>query len=369
MDQILSRKNDGGDNPERFVQSGAHKRGWALDFDLDRWLKRTDSRLNRAIRGDDAGEDLARQDANEGFFFEEQLQAVLTRVFNRKWPRLDARSKLFIDSVENGKNKLKWRGYEGTGIGRIRAPGSTDMPLVDASGEQDEIAIRTNWLGANYDIEELTASAASGGEPLESALMMQCRRGLETRFDLQLRFGDPGTATTGLLNNADVETFTMPTGDWFNAARTTQEVIDDVEALINDVDTDTNGVHGITRMDFDPRSWGKITKPLAAAAGGYPSILAALKDAHPEITFERWHALRTSGGGGVSAHTGLGGIPQIFAWEDSDEVVWSAVAREASPEAPQLNLATYTVMWLQRVVPGAVFTYPKAARYVTNHIV
>lgn len=344
------------DGPIPGIPAGAHLR----EFRMDEFCGRAAEALCEM-----AG--IPRQDANEGFFFEEDLQQILTQVFNKKWPRFEARSKCTIRPLQAGMKKVKYRGYEETGMARMRAPGSTDLPLVDASGAQDEVAIRTNWLGANYDIEDLDASSASPGQSLDQALMMACRRGCEARYDIQLRFGDPGTGTTGLLNNAAVATHGLTNGDWLNAGTTNQEIIDDIEELIDDVATDTNGVHGITRMNFDSQSWRRITKPIMGNDSGSQSILDVVKKAHPEIMFERWYALNTAAGA-VDEHTGLGGDPMIFAWEDDEEIVWSGVAREASPEAPQLQLATYTVFWLQRVIPGAVFTYPGAARYVTNHI-
>lgn len=344
--------------------TGEHRPVWRKDFlGTQRWSEITSRELVRRLDGDPE----LHLDSNEGFLFQEDLDHILTRVFNKKYPLLEARSKLFLDNIPLGKNQVKYRGYDGSTMAQMRAPGSTEVPYVDVSGAELTAPVRTNWIGAKYDLEELEAAAQSEGEPLDAALMNACRRGCETRYDLQLRFGDPGTGTTGLLNNASVATTAITNGDWLNAATTDQMIADDIEEVINAIDSGSNSVHQATRFDFDSTSWRRVTRSIVGTDGGTSSILKMVQANHPEITFERWNALTTASG--ADPHTGLGGAPMLFVWEDSEEVVWGGVAREASPEPPQQFIASFIIFWLQRVIPGAVFTFPGAARYVTAHIV
>lgn len=314
-----------------------------------------------------------RADANDPFFFARDLDKLLTQTYDKLSPPDMIRSLVRIDSVETGLRTISWRGYEKSGIGSMKGNHAKDMPLVDASAAEAQAPMRINWLGCQYSMEELAASARAGGPSLDAVKMAACAEGLEKTFALQLRFGSTLSNTTGLLNNANVLTETLPTGDWLNAGTSDAEILADMSFLLNEVRRESNQVHAATRVLMGPVAWERINRPIIGVDSVGVTLLQVMRAQFPGVTFECYFALDTSSGAtDVDAkgnRLGLNGIDQMVAYQDTGLVApWSAVAREASPEAPQQELADFTVMWLQEVHPGVVIPYPRGMRYVTNHI-
>ncbi len=238
--------------------------------------------------------ELARHlDADETIFFERELTHVMTRVFEKLYPQLEALLILPIDrSASPADRTILWREFDAVGIAKIIANYADDLPRVDVLGEEHVVAIR--GLGASYgfsvqDIRE----AQKVGRSLEQRKATAARTAIEQLKNRIGFTGDSANAPNGLRglfttpNTNDVVAATAvaaPNGTAWSAAsgKTPDEILADMSNLLDSVRNATNGVHRATHLVIPANSFAYI-KNTPRSAGSDKSILTWFKDQNPGI--------------------------------------------------------------------------------------
>lgn len=300
-------------------------------------------------------EDGIRKDANDPYFLSPQLEQVLTELWNVEYPELLGRAHVPMVPGADGAASVKYRGYDRTGVAKIKGQGGTDMPYADVSGHQAEAPYRTFWLGCKYDLDELRA-AAYANQPIDRDKMQAVRDGMELLIDDLLCFGDANTNMTGLLNNANAELVAVTTGTW--ATATSQQIFSDFAEIHNKIVTDTRGIHRPNRARFPMAIWTLLTTKTFGTDNNSDTLLTVLQKNYPWVDFAPWPVLNTAD----AARTG----PRVLVYKADRQILWSAISREPMPEAPQLELLDFKVPWHGRMVPGVVMPRPLGVKYCDN---
>lgn len=274
-----------------------------------------------------------RQDALQ--FSKNQLEALSSTIYDVLYsnPR-DAFTFLPINTeAPDGATEYSYRQIEDLGAAAVVADGATDRPLVDADLTKTTADIYEFGSGYTYTVGD---SARSGAILDFGYVMEKARIAAETialAHNEYALIGGAGVtngnaAVTGFLNNATVVTNipTITDTDWSPDSLPTGAVAyANMSTFIQDVNSGSSGVHSATDVMFSTYIWNFLQGTLLNSAAGSQTVLAALRQNYPEITF---HKSASGTGRGASS------VDRCVAWERSSanaEYVASVVYDESSP--------------------------------------
>mgnify|MGYP003583915438 CR=1 FL=1 len=162
----------------------------------------------------------------------------------------------------NGK---AWIGKDTTAITGMQLDiGKTASPL-------------TLWgMELGWTIPELE-SAQKLGRPVDQQKYTGMQMKYNMDIDEQVYIGDPGLGFTGLVNNAGVSTSNAITGDWEDPGTTPQEMLDDVNALLNQVWEASAFARCPDKLLLPPVQFSKLVSTLISSAGNI-SILEFIRN-------------------------------------------------------------------------------------------
>ena len=115
---------------------------------------------------------------------------------------------------------------------------SMSMPMADVIQAQFESPIYTAGMGYMYGWEEI-GQARMLGINLQTERAMAARMAAERFIDDLFLFGNTKKALKGLINHATPTAANVTTGSWDAAARTSQEILNDINETILKVSTGT----------------------------------------------------------------------------------------------------------------------------------
>ena len=120
----------------------------------------------------------------------------------------------------------------------IAGAGAQDIPVAGTERSKYESYIYTAAIGYSYTWEEIN-QAQMLGMNLQADDAMAARRAYEEMVEEIVFRGDTKKNLQGLINNSDVTATTASNGSWDAAARTSDEIIEDVNRGLLAVGTDT----------------------------------------------------------------------------------------------------------------------------------
>jgi hypothetical protein len=237
-------------------------------------------------------------DADSRVWFTRQLEYVMAKVYERKYPEYSAK-RLFPVTSEAGKGaeSIVYHIYDGVGVMKIISNYADDLPTTDVYGEEKVVIIRDIGGSYSYSLKDVEAGAmANRSLPIMKANMArQVYEQTVNQIAWTARPGDGKWAGLyGVLYHPNITKMTAHTSatskvKW--SEKTPDEIIKDLNDLCNKSFDLTNGV--------------EIPDTLALAADEYAivaqtklsqydntTILEFFRKAHPEITMvERVHEL------------------------------------------------------------------------------
>lgn len=179
-------------------------------------------------------------------FVQNQLQQVMVQTYDRKYPALDALEHIPAESnVAPGAMAWSYDSFEMRGSAQIHGSGARDLPRADVSAKRSVFPIRTLVSSYAWTLEELEA-AQFAGVPLSTKRSDAARRAIATREHQIALNGDTGSSLPGWLTNLSIPVITVPTGDWLNPARTADEILADLNAMVDAIFVGTQRVHEAT---------------------------------------------------------------------------------------------------------------------------
>ena len=295
----------------------------------------------------------SRQDASYTSMFARELEHLMTRSFDVKYPEL--RAKLLIpvnNSVPTGADSVVYSQYDQFGEASVGGNYSDDINLVNTNGRQFTQPIVPIKDAYEISIQDLRASAMTGKD-LPTRMISTCRRVIEQKIDDIVATGaaDFGIAT-GLLNDAAIPTVAEVTGAW--ASATPEQIIGDVLKLWGSIGTLTNNVHLPNTLVLPTSLWYTLS---ARCTSSDLSVIKWLEQNLDGLTLiTQWYKLNTADAGGAE---------RMMAYQRSPETAEIIMSQEFEQFEPQWENLAMKVPCHARTA-GINIYYPKAFAYMDD---
>jgi hypothetical protein len=176
-------------------------------------------------------------DADEGIFFNRELDRVKARSYDVQYPELKARSLMPVDSESDpGMEFVRYEQFDEVGSAKVIASYAGDLPRADVKGKEFTSPVRGIGSSFGYNLQEVRASARAN-KRLPERKAAAARRVIEKKIDDILWSGDSTYGLLGLLNQPNANTCTLTadgtggTTTW--STKTPDQVVRDLHAIAN----------------------------------------------------------------------------------------------------------------------------------------
>ena len=137
---------------------------------------------------------------------------------------------------------------------------------------------------------------------LEARKALSARRGVDLKLNNIAWFGDAEHGIVGFINNPNIATVTIPADGTGSSAlfvdKTPDQIIRDMNAIINEVSNNTNGVEMPDTVLLAPAVYD-LLESTPKSQYSDRTILEFLRGAHPEV--QRWMKIGELKGAGTGA--------------------------------------------------------------------
>jgi len=283
-----------------------------------------------------------RQDALQ--FSKNQLESLSSTIYDVLYsnPRDAFRFLPLNTEVPDGATEYSYRMIADLGAAAVVADGATDRPLVDADLTKTTVDIYEFGAGYTYTVGD---QARSGAILDFQYVQEKARIAAETIALAHNQYGLlGGVAVTGGLstikgffNNATVVSAIPSATDVDWQTITGADAYQAMTVLIQTVNSGSKGVHSTTDLILSTRVWNTCQATLLNSTTSQ-TVLAALRQNFPEITFHKSESLRDQGASGT-------GYDRCCAYERSSanvEYVASVIYDESVPVSSGFRWVTHS---------------------------
>ena len=309
---------------------------------------------NYDVRLDEACQSVLHHDANLIGFFPHQLEQILSKTYDIKYPQLKGTIVIPVDtSINTGAETFAFYLYDSVGMAQIISDYSQGLPRVDITGEKNTGQIRSIGASFGYSIQEIRA-AQFGGMPLEQRKANAVRRANDQAVNRIAWHGDAEYGLYGFLNFPNVPTSdvlndgTGSTTEWVN--KTPAQILRDMNAAVSDVSDNTLGVHTVNTLLLPLAQYNHISQtPYNTFTA--TSILEFFKGNNPGIDVQSVNELKGAGTGSVDV---------MIAYERDIDNLGLQIPQTFETFAPQARGLELVISAHSRC-GGVVFYYPLSA--------
>jgi len=299
-----------------------------------------------------------RADANETTTFSRELEYIMARTFDIKYPDVKFRSVLPVMSEPgNAAESYTYSQFDEFGKGAIVSNFAEDFPNVEVQGKQFSKLIKSLGASYSYTIQDLRVSSMTGRR-LDVKKAEAARHILERLCDQLAAVGDTNSGLTGFTNHSNIVSVTKGTqasGTTWTTA-TPDEIVADV---INMLQTSFNGTKGtfipdtllVGTANYSLLSTKRLDQYNQTTIGQYLlSTIPWLK------AIQYWPRLDTAGASSKEL---------IMAFPRSNDVVEVVIPQEFEQFPPQSRGLAFVVPCHMRF-GGVSVRYPKAVTYMNG---
>lgn len=191
--------------------------------------------------------------------------------------------------------------YDTVGMAKIVADYGDDLPRAEAVATTIPAKVYTVGDSYGYNYVELE-HAKLANVNLEARKALSARRGIDLKLNNIAWFGDAEHGIVGFINNPNIATVTIPADGTGSSAlfvdKTPDQIIRDMNAIINEVSNNTNGVEMPDTVLLAPAVYD-LLESTPKSQYSDRTILEFLRGAHPEVT--RWMKIGELKGAGTGA--------------------------------------------------------------------
>jgi hypothetical protein len=262
--------------------------------------------------------------------------------------------------VAPGATSYSYRMQAKTGVAKVVGDGTHDRPMVDTTLTRTLIPIIEVGIAYTYtvgdgesaqilDYDQVQEKARSAAEAIALAhneFALVGGGGIEGGGDL--------TKSTGFYNDANLTAATGGDVDWSSGGVDADGAYTQVANVIHQVIEQSAAVHRPTDVLLSTFCWNAcVSLRLDTTTGA--TVMRALRENYPDITFHLAPSLTARGSGGIDRG--------IFCYEkraDRVEYVASVIYDEAAPDKKGFR---YTIEARGKAA-GTVWRYPLSASYI-----
>jgi hypothetical protein len=294
-------------------------------------------------------------DAAQTTYFSRELEQIETRLFEAKYPDLEAEALLPNRiQVADGMKTYTWRNYDKRALA-VPMGGSEDgAPLSDISTGEDTTKLMSWKAAYGWSIEEIKAAQMTG-LPLEAQRAMAARRALAESLNTVALQGYASLGIKGMFNMDNTIVSTVPNGAsasplWIN--KTADEILLDLFAAVDAVGNGSLEIESVNTLVMPYSSLKLLSSKRLSASASDTTILAFFQAQRPGINIRGARYLDTAGAGGTKRMVAF----------DSAQVFW-LVSVPLEVLAPEIQ-GFRTVVNMRARGGGAISPYPKSMHYV-----
>ena len=230
-------------------------------------------------------------DANEGVFFERELEHIKARSYDVQYPMLLARSLIPLDSsADPGAETITYYTWDHVGMAKLIHSYSDSLPNVNVTAKKTTRQIYSKGVAFGYSLQDVRA-ARYANKPLEQRQANAARRQmlhLENKIAWHgndATKGVPGTDIPPFINNPNVNNYVVPQGaggDTRFINKTPDEIIKDISGMTSLIRVTSNGVEVGRRLMLPEEQYTHIaTTPRSSVSD--TTILEFILKSNPFI--------------------------------------------------------------------------------------
>lgn len=303
-------------------------------------------------------ESSGRFDANESVFFARQLEFIKSQSYDVKRAKLNALEIFPVSTATpEGATTITYRQYDSVGAAKIIANYANDLPRADVTGKEFISPIRGIGIAYGYNMQEIR-SAQFAGMPLSEKKMRAAQRAHEELINRLAWAGDVENGLPGFMTNTNVPAYVV-TADGTGSSKlwttkTADQIIRDVNGIINQVQTQSKGIHRATLVLMPLEQYAQISSQPRSTTTD-TTILSFLQANNPGVTFKAVIEMDAFGGG----------LDRMVAGEFSVDNMQLEIPMAFRQYSPQQ-------MGLEFVIPcesrfgGAIIEYPLAFAFADS---
>jgi hypothetical protein len=295
-------------------------------------------------------------------FFQQALQSVASRTYDRKYPGLYMRG--FIpatNEVHPGAETYRVYSFERGGKAVIAKSYSTAIPPLTLNVKNYDQQIRSLRAAYEYNIQEVRAMAlaAQNGQPanLDAQRAAAARYFIEKGIDDIAQLGDSANGLNGFLNHSLVPTYAGTiNGTWsgLTLPADSGKILADMTTPAASIVSTTKQVEYPDTLLMSVSMYSIVANNLMSTAGS-TTILKHFLDSNPWIKdVQPYYGLT-----GI----GAGGKDRMIFYRKDPEALHLVVPQEFEMFPPQEDHMAYVIDCHART-GGVVFYYPLSALYV-----
>lgn len=298
-----------------------------------------------------------RMDAGESLFLERQLEAVESRIYEKKLRELKYRMLIPISNRDGpGARTITYYMYTKVGMAKVIANPTDDLPRSDVYAtrhNQDVHVIGTSFAYSTQDLRR----AMFANVPLEMFKVDAARRSIREKENTIAWSGDTSHSIVGLLGNVNISNVQAPLNagatsrEW--GSKTADEILKDVLSMVTYVRTATFGVHQANTLLLPIDQYNKLA--------GTPRSTLSDRTLLKFITEENnVYGLDTVDWLPSELDlTGTGATDQAFCYERDPEVLELRIPLEMTTNPPQFRNLEFVIP-VEAENGGVVVRYPLA---------
>lgn len=297
---------------------------------------------------------VTRCDANESIFFARQLEHIKSQTYDIKYPALSALSLFPVDtSAGAGAKTITYRQYDTVGMAKVIANYANDLPRADVVAKEFTSNVRGIGDSYGYDVQEIRYASMTG-TPLESRKAAAARRAHDQKINALAWAGDADHGLPGFLTNGNIPGYTVPADGTGSSklfsTKTADLIIRDVNGIINQVRTQSKGVHMANELWLPIAQYALISS-MPRSTGSDQTVLAFLQANNPGVTFKSVLELDNAMSGGT--------LDTMVAIENSIDNIQLNIPMPFMQHSPQQKGLAFEIPCESRFA-GVTCTYPLA---------
>ena len=302
-----------------------------------------------------------RLDASESVYFQRELEIVDARLYEVKYASLQARSLIPTQpGIPEWAKVYVWRETDMVGTAKYIGNMADDLPMSNVLGAENTKIIKPCGGAYGYDLFEIRASAALGTS-LDVMRATACRRSVEQLVDTTLATGSAAHNLQGLLNLANVPTFTPGTktgggltwGTLTALNATADEMALDLMGIASARHEATKGLYGKFTIILPLVQYNVAAQVRMGDASDMTVLQFVLKTSPYIEAIVPWH---------LATGAGAGSTDRMVCYPRDLEVLAGLVPMDFSPQPVERKNLKFVINCLASC-GGVILRYPVAMAY------
>lgn len=224
----------------------------------------------------------------DGIFVAQQLSVIKRKVYEAETPNLTGLLLVPVSSeVPATSDTYITRTFDQNGIAKFISNYADDLPRADVDGTEKTARLKDIGVAYGYNDREMAQSAALGaGLPERKA--RSARRAFDELVNTTAIKGDKKLGLFGISNHPNIGV-TAIHGKWDDAATTAEMILQDLEALVDAVESQSFDHHRVNAIALGRRARTAARNKRLAVVDGSSEIHGTsawkqFQKDHPEIT-------------------------------------------------------------------------------------